>query len=77
MSQEKVDRYKKQKANRDKIIKREKREKFIVKLAGILIAIALVGWVGFSGYKQFYKETSKTYSIDTAAVDNYLNSMYD
>lgn len=75
MSQEKVDRYKDEKANRAKILKKQKRQRFFVKLGGSLAALVLVAWVGYSGYKQFYKEVSNTYTIDTAAVDDYLNNM--
>lgn len=51
MSQKKVDEYKKQKANRDKLIKREKRIVFLEKLLGIVIAAAVVFWIGFSIYR--------------------------
>ena len=50
MSQKKVDAYKVQKANRDKIIKREKRILMLEKLAGIVICLAAVAWIGFSVY---------------------------
>lgn len=43
MSQQKVDRYKQEKANRQKMIKKQKREILILKIAGSLIALALVG----------------------------------
>ncbi|MEI3525699.1 MAG: hypothetical protein V8Q27_05865 [Eubacteriales bacterium] len=45
MSQEKVDRYKEQKANRKQIMAKEKREKFLVKLCAGLVALALVCWL--------------------------------
>ena len=49
MSQEKVDRYKEQKANRKQIMAREKREKFLVKLCAGLVALALVCWLDYRG----------------------------
>ena len=45
MSQEKVDRYKKEKANREKIQKKEKRTLFLEKLAITVVGIAMVAWI--------------------------------
>lgn len=56
MSQEKVDKYKKEKANRKKIMAREKRMKRIYILLGTLVGIAFVAWIGFSVYNDFIKE---------------------
>ena len=50
MSQEKVDRYKEQKANRKQIMAREKRRKFLIKVCAGVIALALVCWLGYSIY---------------------------
>ncbi|MDO4345641.1 MAG: hypothetical protein Q4C50_12675 [Eubacteriales bacterium] len=75
MSQEKVDRYKKEKANRQQIMKKEKREKMLWKIGGSALALVLVGWIGFSAYDHFHVETRNTYQVDTAAVDDYLNNM--
>lgn len=51
MSQAKVDEYKKQKANRGKIMKREKRLLFLERLLGVVIAVAVAFWIGFSIYR--------------------------
>ena len=78
MSQEKVDRYKEQKRNRDKILKKEKRQARILKIGGIVVALVLVGWIGFSTYLRATDRsnaTGKTYSVDTASLDEYLNNM--
>ena len=45
MSQEKVDRYKEQKANRKEIIKKEKQEKAVRRGIGILVAAVCVVWL--------------------------------
>ena len=50
MSQEKVDRYKKEKANRVKIQKKEKRVLFLEKCAIAAVCVAAVGWIGYSAY---------------------------
>ncbi|MCD7956492.1 MAG: hypothetical protein LUG93_12255 [Lachnospiraceae bacterium] len=81
MSQEKVDRYKEEKKNRAKIIKKEKRQWMLTKLGMGLVAVLVVVWVGFSVYN--YTGTSgdsttvdlPTYTVDTAALDDYLNTL--
>ena len=78
MSQKKVDVYKKEKANREKLIKKEKRILMLEKLAGIAVCVVAVCWIGFSVYdkSQEDKETvgQKT-EMDTAALDEYLSSL--
>ena len=78
MSQKKVDAYKKEKANREKLIKKEKRILMLEKLAGIAVCVVAVCWIGFSVYdkSQEDKETvgQKT-EMDTAALDEYLSSL--
>ena len=62
MSQKKVDAYKKEKANREKLIKKEKRILMLEKLAGIAVCVVAVCWIGFSVYdkSQEDKETVGT-----------------
>ncbi len=75
MSQEKVDRYKEQKANRKKIMAREKREKFLVKLCASLVALALVGWLGYSVYDRVNQPDTSDVAITTTAIDEYVNTL--
>ena len=58
MSQEKVERYKKEKANRKKVLKREKIKKGILSVVGTIVCVAIVGWIGYSGYIYFRKGTT-------------------
>ena len=53
MSQEKVDRYKKEKANRKKNMKKEKFQNILRKCAVALVGIVLIGWIGFSAYNTY------------------------
>lgn len=81
MSQAKVDRYKEEKKNRAQIIKKEKRQLFAMKLGGSVVAIALVAWFGISLYSAFQTEDTtvaekQTYTINTSALDDYLNDLY-
>jgi hypothetical protein len=80
MSQKKVDAYKEKKANREKILKREKRMLLLEKFIGVLICIVAVCWVGFSVYQkvadtQTATTTVQETSIDTNALDDYLSSL--
>ena len=76
MSQKKVDYYKEQKANRSKIIRKEKRILLLEKVIASLIGIGLVVWVGFSVYNKAndISEASRevvTTQINVAALDSY------
>lgn len=74
MSQKKVDAYKVQKANRDKIIKREKRILMLEKLVGIVVCLAAVAWIGFSVYgkvTESQEDIVQETVIDTSALDDY------
>ena len=46
MSQAKVDKYKKEKANRKKEMAKQKTEKIIGIICGCAILVAIVGWAG-------------------------------
>ncbi|MGN0355768.1 MAG: hypothetical protein ACI4EI_11955 [Muricoprocola sp.] len=72
MSQAKVDRYKEEKANRKKIMKKEKREKLLWKIGGYAVVLVMVGWIGFSVYDKVHVETAETYAVATTAIDDYL-----
>lgn len=72
MSQAKVDRYKAEKANRAKTIKREKMKKRCIKAAGVLACAAIVGWIGYSAWNIVDSKVT-TYEINTSALDDYLS----
>ena len=81
MSQEKVDKYKKEKANREKLQKREKRTLFLEKLAIGAVALGMVGWIGYSAYGVLTREdpdeekTVVTTEMDTTAITDYLSQL--
>lgn len=75
MSQEKVDRYKEQKAHRHEIYKKEKRMLALEKAAGILICAVVVVWIGYSVYgKVTAAQDAKVVEtvMDATAIDDYL-----
>lgn len=76
MSQEKVDRYKSEKANRKETLKKKKYKSIIGSICGIALLIAVVGWGGYSAYHRY--ETSKPTNyidVDTTAINDYQNSL--
>ena len=78
MSQEKVDRYKEYKANKQKIWKKEKRVRRLEYIAALVVAVALLGWFGFSVYQKVSdpgEQSAQVYTMDTTAVDEYLQGI--
>ena len=81
MSQQKVDKYKKEKANRAKLQKRERRILFLEKLAGGVICVGVVAWIGYSAYglhvraQESEEKEVVTTEMDVTAVSDYLNEL--
>lgn len=80
MSQEKVDRYKNEKANREKIQKKEKRIFFLEKTAALLVCAVVVGWIGYSAYGMVTREDTSEQEatvteMDINAITDYLSSL--
>lgn len=79
MSQEKVDRYKKEKANRSKIQKKEKRTLFLEKLAIGAVGLVMAGWIVYSAYGVMTKPDENqevvTTEMDMTAVNDYLSEL--
>ncbi len=81
MSQEKVDAYKEQKRNREKIMKRQKREKLLVNIGLAVFGVIIFGWAGVSAYysikgsKGAEEQAGATYTVDYAAVDDYMSGL--
>ena len=73
MSQAKVERYKKEKANRKQILKKEKAKNLIARTVGAVICI---GWIGYSGYSRWEaSRPAKTTEITMEAISDYLGSL--
>jgi len=80
MSQAKVDRYKEEKKNRAKIIKKEKRQLAAMKAGVSVVAIALVAWVGVSVYHGLQSEDTTTaekpsYTVNTSSLDEFITGL--
>ena len=77
MSQEKVDQYKKEKANRKEIMAKEKRQKMIMKICASAILVVLVAWVGISTADFIYQSRPKDkVYVQTTEIDKYLEDLY-
>ena len=76
MSQAKVDQYKKDKANRQKIIKKQKRMHRLEMAAITLVCVLFVGWIGFSVYDKVSSNQEKeTVVFDAGAFQDYLSGL--
>lgn len=82
MSQAKVDRNKEEKRNVKKIMAREKRNWMITQAVLIAIGVAVIGWIGVALYQAVNAPSSSstpvqsvTYTVDTSAIETYLNSL--
>ena len=78
MSQKKVDAYKAEKANRDKIMKKEKLILTLEKLAALVLCIVAVCWIGYSVYGKVtegQENVTQETVMDTSALDSYLNGL--
>lgn len=78
MSQKKVDYHKEQKHNRKKLVKQKKAKQAAAILSGVILAVALLGWVGFSvynKYEQLQAETVTKLSVDNSALSDYMATL--
>ena len=76
MSQAKVDRYKEEKKNRKKIMAREKRHRIIGYIAGCIVAVCIVGWAGYSGYRAYENNKPvETIYANLDAINDYMTSL--
>lgn len=76
MSQEKVDRYKKEKANRKQIMRKQKMMNFVRKGVLTIVALALIAWLGYSAYDMYESGKDRVVAeVNYDSVTNYLNSL--
>lgn len=76
MSQAKVDQHKYEKANRKKIVKKQKMARFAGKAVAWVIALALLAGIGSSIYGAIEnKRPAKTYYANLEALESYTDSL--
>ena len=75
MSQAKVDRYKQEKANRKKIVAKERMKRRIASVVGWVVVLAIVAWAGVSGYNIYENSRpEQNYVVDISAISDYLGT---
>lgn len=74
MSQEKIDRYKEEKANRKKDAAKQKRVEVISKIVTVVVIIGLLGWIGWSGYRS-YEQGKEEQSLREAWLEQYSSML--
>ena len=76
MSQAKVDRYKEQKKNRKKIMKKEKCKAFLGRTVGVLICVAILGWAGWSCWNLYESKKPASYTeVNMDAISDYYTNI--
>lgn len=79
MSQAKVDRYKEEKANRKKTMKKEKTLRMVSTICTTVVCAVIVGWIGYSAFGYFRPENNNTAvsrtEVDVEALSDYLGTL--
>lgn len=77
MSQAKVDKYKQDKANRKKIIAKQKRTLALQKFAFAVVSLALVAFIVVSAYFKWFKDDkSDTENVTYALSEEEISSVW-
>ena len=76
MSQEKVAKYKEEKANRKAIMKKQKRVRILTKCVSVVVLVLVLGWIGKSGVETYLDSRPRTeVEVDYTAVTNYQQGL--
>ena len=76
MSQEKVDRYKQEKANRKQNMKKEQLKQIFRRVMVGVLVLALFGWLGYSGYNLYDSSRPKdSVQVNYMAITDYQSSL--
>ena len=75
MSQEKVNRYKEQKANRKEIMQKEKQQAAMRKTIAAVVAVVCIGWLGYSAYGVVTRPDDTPYEVNLNAYDQYQEQL--
>lgn len=76
MSQAKVNRYKEEKANRKKIMAKQKAQRTAARIGAWAILVAIVAWAGVSVYTIYDNSRPvQTYTCDVTAMETYLKGL--
>lgn len=77
MSQEKVERHKAEKKNRKKLNRQAKIRRIASMTAGVIVCLALAGWIGFSIYTKANSSSSASGTGDLVTTPIDIDSLSD
>lgn len=76
MSQEKVNRYKEEKANRKEIMKKQKRMKVLRNVLTAVVIVGVLSWIGYSGYTAYVdSQPVEKAEVDYTSIAEYLTGL--
>lgn len=76
MSQEKVNKYKEEKANRKETMKKAKRASLVRNIVASVVLVAAIGWVGYSGVTYIIRHRPRPeVGVNYTAVNDYVQSL--
>ena len=76
MSQEKVARYKEQKAKRKETVKKQKRARFVRNSIAGIVFVAVIGWVGYSAVAYYIENPPRLdVEVNYDAIDDYMEQI--
>ena len=76
MSQEKVNKYKQEKANRKEIMKKEKMQHMLRRCVVAVCGLALVVWLGYSAYNVYEESQPKdSVTVNYDAITEYQTDL--
>ena len=76
MSQEKVNKYKEEKANRKETMKKEKRAALIRNSVAGVVLVAVIAWVGYSGVTYIIKHQPRPeVDVNYTSVADYVEGL--
>ena len=76
MSQEKVNKYKEEKANRQQAMRKERMMSFVRKAVLVIAAVAVVGWIGHSAVVTYTNaQPRQVAEVNYDAINTYLQEL--
>jgi len=77
MSQKKVIEYKEEKRNRKETLKKQKQMAMIKSIAACVVAVLIIGTVGFAIYKNANSANNGTdaNTVDISSINNYIDTL--
>lgn len=76
MSQKKVDQYKYEKTHRKEIMRKQKTMQVVRNTVMGVIAIVLVGWLGYSAYGVYEdSQPREEVVVDYSVIDGYIQTL--